>query len=135
MTTRQIKWTNSKGQSVTATVEIVTERQVSSNPADGTRDCCEWSELVEIGDCVMGYDIQRIEQRQVGTITVAGRSGNVGIPSDAMDAIDAARAELRALPVWVEHEALIERNRREVGEYEEHVARVNNMMTCDGKTY
>jgi len=117
-TTRKIEWTNSKGQQVVAAIGIRTGKTINADGDEMTVSCCEWYETVYLAGQIAGYSIDRITPVQVGAILVAGKSGTVGIPVEQMDAIDAARAELRATPVWAEHEAKIARNVKECEEYE-----------------
>jgi hypothetical protein len=135
MTTRKIEWANSKGQVVVATIEIVTSRELSADGDKVTVRCCDWQERLEIDGCTAGYTISRIPAVQVGAIRVAGRCGAVGIPAEMMDAIDAARSELRASPEWTKHLAELAEADRVREEYEQHSRRVDRMMTGGGRTY
>ena len=117
-TNQIIEWTNSKGHRVVATLSIQT-REIAYCDGDNVEiPCCRWHERVEIDGIAAGYGIATIPACKVGEVTVVARAGNVGIPIEQMARIETARAELRATPVWMDHQAEIARNRTEAREYE-----------------
>jgi hypothetical protein len=117
---RKIEWINSRGQTVTALLSIHTTEIAYADGCNVEVPCCEWRERVELDGVFAACAIDRISppRKATGGVMVAGRADRIGIPVEQMDRIDAARAELRAEPVWVEHEAQTARNRAEAAEYD-----------------
>lgn len=119
-TTKVIEWTNSKGQAVTVVLGIQTTEIAYCDGHNVEVPCCRWLERVELDGLFAAGSIDRISPpiKATGGVMVAGRADRIGIPIEQMARIEAARAELRATPVWVSHEAKIARNRAEAREYE-----------------
>ena len=134
-TEHKIEWANTKGQSVVATVCLLTERVINADGDRVTVPCCEWSESVTLDGRYQGSDIAPMTPLSSNGTTYANRCGKVAIPTEQMAKIEAARAELRSMSEWVAHQAKIERNARECAEYEMHKANIDRMMTLDGRTY
>jgi len=134
-TAKEIVWTNSRGETITATIAIVTIREIDADGYKIATPCCTWSESVRRGNQTVGYDILGIAPVIANGVMVTGRCGNVGIPAEQMDAIEAARNELRSTPEWQAREVKRAKAEAEVAEYEQHNAAVERMMTLDGRTY
>ena len=132
---KRIEWTNSRGQQVKATVEIITERTLSADGDMITVPCCEWHESVTLDGCYQGSDIAPMAPVTSGGVTATARCGRVGIPVEQMARIESARAELRSSDVWAAHLATAARNLADRIEYDKACARINCAMTLGGKTY
>jgi len=126
---RQVKWTLNDGRTATITVSLQTERTISADGDVATVPCCEIHIVGEVAGVVMGDSADRLASpRRVGTSTVVGRCGGLGIREQQMAEIEAAIAEIKSTPEWIENERRQAEARRESAKYEAHRDRMRRVM-------
>lgn len=98
-----ITWTNSRGQQLSLTIELVTETTVNADGHVCKVSCLDWREDFEVDGLGVVGTVREIAPREIGGIVVAGTIGVYGIPADKMEEIKAARTRLEQDPRWVRY--------------------------------
>jgi len=130
---KEIRWNLRDGREAAITIELITSREIDADGPKVAVDVCERRVQVDVDGLVMGYDIERIEPREMGGVTVAGRvyGSRMYITADIMERYNAAVAEIEATPEW---QANVERERKADAadaEYEAHAARMRRVCSED----